>query len=578
MAEADASPRRRTWLVVGLALVVIVVAVAGGVVLANRGSSKRASVTFEPARSAGENPFSDSVAVGTPTTFPKAVLAAIAKTRARLPIDKKTGTRVISGTAPGAYGGNGATPVCDASALVSSLQKNPGNGAAWAKAFGITPKDIATFVAGLTPVVLTNDTRVTNHGYDHATVAPRQSILQAGSPVMVDTTGVPRVACTSGNPLAATRPIIITKTHGDAWPGFSSSAVTTVAPGPATHTLTLINTQTGVLYQQPTGSSGVVVGGGGGTPPVAVAGQWVVAEPFYTGADIQKTVIRVLGPNSPWTATATLVREGVAGLAWGNDEWIAVTNANNGGKGNHVLESADLRTWKQVAALPNRLTGVAFGNGRWTATALHAAAPTSPGAASLATGIIYTSTDAVHWAEVAQTNTPSNGRRQPVAFGNGRWLTAVATDTVGAGVLYPVLTMFTSRDGQRWAANGSHIVGQFSPSMTFGAGQWAIGSTTSAVGSAVVSTSPDGSTWTPSSTGLGLGFVSGIAYGGNSWMAAVTDTSVYPTTTLATSADAKTWKAAGTFHNYISALTYGSAPLASSPTTASTAPAPQSAR
>ena len=451
--ESGASGPRRPWLIVAIALaVVVVVVVAAVAVKRSRSSSKTPTATLEPAGAAGDNPFTDSFAIGTPAAFPKQVRGIVTQLRNKMPLSKQTQTRVATGTAPGVYGGNGATRACNSQALITYLRKNPGNAAAWAKASGIPRHNISIFVTSLTPVVLMNDTRVTNHGYDQATIAPRQSILQAGTAVMVDTTGTPRVVCNSGNPLTATRPIVITKTRGDAWPGFDAKAVTTIKPGTAVQTLTLLNTQTGEYYRQPTGN--------GSAAPISVTGQWVVAEPNFAGAKLKSTTLVAISTGRPWAPVATIPGEGVAGLAWGDGKWVAVTNANFGGKGNHVLESTDLHTWKQVAALPNRLSSIAYGNGLWTATAMHTTPGRGPNAPTHASGVIYTSTDAKRWTQVAETGGVANSRRQPVAYGNGEWLTVVGTNNASSGTAVPELEMYTSLDGQHWTPNGGAIRGQ----------------------------------------------------------------------------------------------------------------------
>lgn len=45
------------------------------------------------------------------------------------------------------------------------------------------------------------DTRVTNHGFADGRATEIQSILQAGTAVFVDDTGLPVVKCSCGNPL-----------------------------------------------------------------------------------------------------------------------------------------------------------------------------------------------------------------------------------------------------------------------------------------------------------------------------------------------------------------------------------------
>src|SRR2546429_115073 len=88
-----------------------------------------------------------------------------------------------------------------------------GCGGSSASVEGIEPNDIATYVASLTPVILTSDTLVTNHGYANGHATTLRSVLQAGTAVMVDNTGVPRVKCNCGNPLTPAGPTPIGKTE-----------------------------------------------------------------------------------------------------------------------------------------------------------------------------------------------------------------------------------------------------------------------------------------------------------------------------------------------------------------------------
>ena len=49
-----------------------------------------------------------------------------------------------------------------------------------------------TFIRELTPTLLTQDTRVTNHGYKNGKATPHQSILQKGTAVLVDSQPPPQ--------------------------------------------------------------------------------------------------------------------------------------------------------------------------------------------------------------------------------------------------------------------------------------------------------------------------------------------------------------------------------------------------
>jgi hypothetical protein len=128
----------------------------------------------------------------------------------------------VSGSAVGLYGGTQLLNVCDKELLVRFLTENADKARAWAEAQGIDPGQIAAFVGSLTDVILQVDTRVTNHGFTDGRANAIDAVLQAGTAVLVDEFGVPRVRCYCGNPLAPPR-----RTGADTppfagtpWPGF----------------------------------------------------------------------------------------------------------------------------------------------------------------------------------------------------------------------------------------------------------------------------------------------------------------------------------------------------------------------
>ena len=137
------------------------------------------------------------------------------------------------------------------------LKDNPDKAAAWASVEGISTNDLQSYISHLTPVVLLADTRVTNHGFSNGHATTLQSVLQAGTAVLIDNTGVPRAKCACGNPLLP--PIAArgaTTQRGDPWPGFDPAAAVVVSPGPTTDTVTLIDTNTGVPFERPVGTDG----------------------------------------------------------------------------------------------------------------------------------------------------------------------------------------------------------------------------------------------------------------------------------------------------------------------------------
>ena len=250
--------QRKGWIVAVAIVAVIAAAGFGWLVGKATDSSASASITLVPAGSPGPDPFTRSVAVGRAVDFPTNVRAVNAKFRKQLTLDSQTHTLVAVGTAPGLYGGSGNTRLCNPRQLVAFLNANPSKARAWARVFGIRPDQIDSYVSGLTPVLLANDTRVTNYGYRNGSANPIQAVLQAGTAVLVDATGTPRVKCNCGNPLTPPTAVSLTSGHttGDPWPGYVPAEVTAIRPGPTVATITVVNITTGEREPTSLGGSG----------------------------------------------------------------------------------------------------------------------------------------------------------------------------------------------------------------------------------------------------------------------------------------------------------------------------------
>ena len=127
----------------------------------------------------------------------------------------------VSGAAPGLYGGTEILDTCNKDALIGFMQDNIDKATAWAGVQGIDVADIPDFINSLTDVILQADTRVTNHGFRDGRANAINSVLQAGTAVLVDIFGVPRVRCYCGNPLKPAVELSAEVTvRGTTWPGF----------------------------------------------------------------------------------------------------------------------------------------------------------------------------------------------------------------------------------------------------------------------------------------------------------------------------------------------------------------------
>ncbi|MEV8019779.1 DUF6777 domain-containing protein [Streptomyces sp. NPDC086554] len=227
--EGPGEKSERPWWKSAPRVAVLAAAVVAAVVLTvvltrpDDTSDTAGEVLLQPAAKSGPDPFTESTARddGTPPS-PTALPSSTASANV---------TRGVDGSAPGLYGGTRKVSSCDVEKQVSALQKDAAKNKAFASVLDIDPPAVPAYLRSLTPVQLRVDTRVTNHGYRDGAPTAYQAVLQAGTAVLVDDRGVPRVRCACGNPL--TPPVAqkgTPKQTGDKWPGYRSSNVVVVAP------------------------------------------------------------------------------------------------------------------------------------------------------------------------------------------------------------------------------------------------------------------------------------------------------------------------------------------------------------
>ncbi|MEU9960599.1 DUF6777 domain-containing protein [Streptomyces sp. NPDC050982] len=187
-------------------------------------------VFLQPVAAQGPDPFTDSTATTTATPPP------VTRTpRSTAPTGSATteGVRSVSGGTPGLYGGTERVGSCDVERQIRFLTADQVKARAFAQAAGIAQAGIPDHLRGLTSVVLRADTRVTNHGFRDGRATEYQAVLQAGTAVLVDNRGVPRVRCACGNPLKPPVALQGTPGHnGRPWSGYQPTKVIVVTPAP----------------------------------------------------------------------------------------------------------------------------------------------------------------------------------------------------------------------------------------------------------------------------------------------------------------------------------------------------------
>jgi hypothetical protein len=239
---------RRSSLLI-TAVVVLGLVVALTVVLLNRPVSAQ-TVMLQPAGSTGPNPFTPPAHTHPSPSHSAAPLPSGVSPAAG-------GVHTVSGTSVGLYGGTEHLSSCDVPQMSAFLRVNPDKGRAWAEVEGIRVDQIDAFLHSLTPVVLRTDTRVTNHGFANGAATSFQSVLQAGTAVLVDSYGAPRARCACGNPLLA--PVVTTRSSytGTSWSSFDEQNITVILPAVTqVDVIVLYDDSTGQWLQRPTGGAG----------------------------------------------------------------------------------------------------------------------------------------------------------------------------------------------------------------------------------------------------------------------------------------------------------------------------------
>ena len=164
----------------------------------------------------------------------------------------------VSGTDDGVFAGSAGVAPCLPDELIAALTPDAANTTAWAEVQQIPVDEVESFISGLTSIVMAADTRVTDHVLIDGTAEPRQAVLQAGTAVMVDEFGAPRVRCASGSPLAPPEPVEDSTAYvGAAWDTFATGTTAAVLPAPTpVEEFVLTDVGGGPDFIRPVGSSG----------------------------------------------------------------------------------------------------------------------------------------------------------------------------------------------------------------------------------------------------------------------------------------------------------------------------------
>jgi hypothetical protein len=202
-----------------------------------------AAVTAQPVSTPGADPFTPAVGKDTPGLTP--------------PPPATRGPTAYTANLPGLYAGTPNYATCDAQQLIHALAQNPTKLAAWASTLGVQPSRLRSYVHGLTPVTLRTDTRVTDHAFVDGRASPIQTVLEAGTAVLVNGHGEPVVKCYSGSPLTTAVPAAAPVYTGPLWSGFAPTGVAIIRRSPAViKVFKLYDPDSGEIFARPAGTTG----------------------------------------------------------------------------------------------------------------------------------------------------------------------------------------------------------------------------------------------------------------------------------------------------------------------------------
>jgi hypothetical protein len=242
---------RRAWAIGGsIGAALLVIAVVAAFLVLDTDDAEAGEVFLDPTGEIGRDPFTDSVAA--PDNQPIST-GSTTNTSAGGSVE----VRSAPGSQPGLYGGTRNQAQCDRRQLIDFLQANADKAREWAGVQGITTAQIEDYILDLTSMQLRTDTRVTNHGFSNGRATEYQTVLQAGTAVLVDSQGIPRARCACGNPLTPARAIRTTPRYtGTRWTGFSPADLNVIIVQQTVTIFVINDIETGEDFERPPGTDG----------------------------------------------------------------------------------------------------------------------------------------------------------------------------------------------------------------------------------------------------------------------------------------------------------------------------------
>jgi hypothetical protein len=234
---------RARWIIAAL-LIVAIAAGVGVFVLTRPAATPPATtankvVIYEPPDKPGSNPFTPPATVirasssPTPSVEASPIASATPSPASSASASPSSSTPAGTPLPQGTFGGSGSNTVCDREKLLQYLHGDPARLRVWASVRGIDISQVDQYVRALTPATLTKDLRVTNHSFVNGDAQAYQSILPAGTAVLLDANGQVVTRCLCGNPLTGAVPVGQAVCQGCPTSGYTPPPILPPAVSPA---------------------------------------------------------------------------------------------------------------------------------------------------------------------------------------------------------------------------------------------------------------------------------------------------------------------------------------------------------
>jgi hypothetical protein len=186
-------------------------------------------VVLLPADEPGQAPFGPS--------FGESLAASVDRGTPGDAIGRSLSVEPVDGDEPGLYGRVDRQAPCDLQGLIDLYAASPTLTEVVAAVLDVSAIQLSSFLRSYVAVATTRDTFVIDHHLVDGAAVRSPAVLEAGTTVLIDDRGLPRLRCASASPLTQPRADEVAGIGdadrvGEPWTGFDPGRIVVVARAP----------------------------------------------------------------------------------------------------------------------------------------------------------------------------------------------------------------------------------------------------------------------------------------------------------------------------------------------------------